>query len=51
VFNKVAEIYVDAFANVAQEGNTLILPGNLAVLSGMIATAMSVVKTQSKAAR
>jgi regulator of protease activity HflC (stomatin/prohibitin superfamily) len=48
---QVAEKYVDAFANVAQEGNTLILPGNLADLSGMIATAMSVVKTQSKAAR
>ncbi len=48
---QVAEKYVDAFANVAQEGNTLILPGNLADLSGMIATAMSVVKTQSKAAK
>ncbi len=45
---KVAEKYVDAFANLAQEGNTLILPSNLADLSGMIATAMSVVKTQSK---
>ena len=48
---KVAEKYVDAFANLAQEGNTLILPSNLADLSGMIATAMSVVKTQSKAAK
>ena len=45
---KVAEKYVDAFANLAQEGNTLILPSNLADLSGMISTAMSVVKTQSK---
>jgi len=44
---KVAEKYVEAFSNVAQKGNTLILPGNLADLSGMIATAMSVVKTQS----
>ena len=48
---KVAEKYVDAFANLAQEGNTLILPSNLADLSGMIATAMSVVKTQGKAAK
>ncbi len=48
---KVAEKYVDAFANLAQEGNTLILPSNLADLSGMIATAMSVVKTQSKASK
>jgi predicted metalloendopeptidase len=47
----VAEKYVDAFANLAQEGNTLILPGNLADLGGMIATAMSVVKSQSKAAK
>ena len=48
---KVAEKYVEAFANLAQEGNTLILPSNLADLSGMIATAMSVVKTQGKAAK
>ena len=48
---KVAEKYVEAFANLAQEGNTLILPGNLADLGGMIATAMSVVKTQGKAAK
>jgi len=43
---KVAEKYVEAFGNVAQKGNTLILPGNLADLGGMIATAMSVVKHQ-----
>lgn len=48
---KVAEKYVDAFAKLAQEGNPLILPGNLADLSGMIAMAMSVVKSQSKAAK
>ena len=48
---QVAEKYVDAFSNVAQEGNTLILPGNLSDLGGMIATAMSVVKAQSKAAK
>lgn len=43
---KVAEKYVDAFSNVAKEGNTLILPGNLAEMGSMVATAMSIVKAQ-----
>jgi regulator of protease activity HflC (stomatin/prohibitin superfamily) len=43
---KVAEKYVEAFANVAKEGNTLILPGNLSEMGSMVATAMSIVKTQ-----
>jgi regulator of protease activity HflC (stomatin/prohibitin superfamily) len=43
---KVAEKYVEAFGNVAKEGNTLILPGNLADMGGMVATAMSIVKAQ-----
>ncbi|ADE11806.1 SPFH domain-containing protein [Sideroxydans lithotrophicus] len=43
---KVAEKYVEAFGNVAKEGNTLILPGNLADMGSMVATAMSIVKTQ-----
>ena len=43
---KVAEQYVDAFAQVAKQGNTLILPGNLADLGGLVATAMSIVKSQ-----
>jgi regulator of protease activity HflC (stomatin/prohibitin superfamily) len=43
---KVAEQYVDAFSHVAKEGNTLILPGNLADLGGLVATAMSIVKSQ-----
>src|SRR5512141_1445792 len=34
---KVAEKYVEAFGNVAKEGNTLILPGNLADMGGMVA--------------
>ncbi|WP_019939203.1 SPFH domain-containing protein [Bordetella sp. FB-8] len=41
---KVAERYVEAFGNVAKQGNTLILPGNLADMGGLIAAAMSVVK-------
>ncbi len=43
---KVAEKYVEAFGNVAKAGNTLILPGNLADMGAMVATAMSIVKTQ-----
>ncbi len=43
---KVAEKYVEAFAHVAKEGNTLILPGNLADMGGLVATAMSIVKAQ-----
>ena len=43
---KVAEKYVEAFAHVAKEGNTLILPGNLADLGGLVATAMSIVKSK-----
>jgi len=43
---KVAEKYVEAFGNVAKEGNTLILPGNLSDMGAMVATAMSIVKAQ-----
>ena len=43
---KVAEKYVEAFGNVAKQGNTLILPGNLADMGTMVATAMSIVKAQ-----
>ena len=43
---KVAEKYVEAFGNVAKEGNTMILPGNLADMGAMVATAMSIVKAQ-----
>jgi regulator of protease activity HflC (stomatin/prohibitin superfamily) len=45
---KVAERYVEAFSNVAKQGNTLILPANLADLGGMIASAMSIVKASPK---
>ncbi len=43
---KVAERYVEAFAGLAKAGNTLILPANLADVGGLIASAMSVVKSQ-----
>lgn len=43
---KVAEKYVEAFAGVAKEGNTLILPGNMSEMGSMVAAAMSIIKTQ-----
>ncbi|WP_437177152.1 SPFH domain-containing protein [Advenella kashmirensis] len=47
---RVAENYVDAFANVAKKGNTLILPANLADVGGLIASAMTVVKATGQGA-
>ena len=41
---KVAEQYVQAFAGVAKQGNTLILPGNLADMGGLVASAMKIVR-------
>jgi regulator of protease activity HflC (stomatin/prohibitin superfamily) len=41
---KVAEQYVAAFANIAKEGNTMLLPANASDVAGMVATAMSVIK-------
>jgi regulator of protease activity HflC (stomatin/prohibitin superfamily) len=43
---KVAEKYVEAFAGLAKAGNSLILPANLADVGGLIAAAMTVVKSQ-----
>jgi regulator of protease activity HflC (stomatin/prohibitin superfamily) len=42
----VAERYVEAFSKVARESNTLILPGNLSDMAGMVGTAMSIIKSQ-----
>lgn len=47
---KVAQQYIEAFGNVAREGNTLILPANLADMGGLIATAMAVVKGSGQGA-
>lgn len=41
---KVAEQYISAFANIAQKGNTMLLPANAADVAGMVATAMKVIK-------
>ncbi|MDX1670410.1 MAG: stomatin-like protein, partial [Limnobacter sp.] len=43
---KVAEQYVEAFGNIAKEGNTLIIPGDLSNMGSMLASAMEVVKRQ-----
>ncbi|AQV94295.1 paraslipin [Cupriavidus necator] len=47
---KVAEEYVAAFGNLAKQGNTLIVPGNLGEMSSMIASALQIVRGQQKAA-
>ncbi|MEC5161907.1 regulator of protease activity HflC (stomatin/prohibitin superfamily) [Janthinobacterium sp. CG_23.3] len=45
---KVAEQYVGAFAQLAKTNNSIIVPANMGDISGLIATAMQVVKTQKK---
>jgi regulator of protease activity HflC (stomatin/prohibitin superfamily) len=46
---KVAEQYVNAFSQLARTNNSIIVPANLGDISGLIATAMQVVKSQQKA--
>ena len=41
---RIAEQYIGEFGNLAQEGNTLILPTNLADIGGMVAAATSVIQ-------
>jgi regulator of protease activity HflC (stomatin/prohibitin superfamily) len=43
---KVAEQYVDAFSMLASKNNSIIVPANLSDMSGLIASAMQIVKTQ-----
>ena len=43
---RVAEEYVEAFANLAKTNNSIIVPANLADMSGLIASAMQIVKVQ-----
>jgi regulator of protease activity HflC (stomatin/prohibitin superfamily) len=43
---KVAEQYVAAFSNLAKTNNSIIVPANLSDISGLIAGAMQVVKSQ-----
>ncbi len=39
---KVAELYIDAFGKLAQEGNTLIVPSNLSDVASIVSSAMTV---------
>ena len=43
---KVAEQYVDAFAKLAKEGNTLIMPANVADIGSLVSAGMSIIKDQ-----
>jgi regulator of protease activity HflC (stomatin/prohibitin superfamily) len=43
---KVAEQYVGAFSQLAKTNNSLIIPADMGEMSGLIATAMQIVKTQ-----
>ena len=45
---KVAEQYVAAFSNLAKTNNSIIVPANMGDISGLIATAMQVVKSQKQ---
>ena len=46
---KVAEQYVEALAGIAKVGNTIVVPQNLADVSGLVAAATSILKPQLKA--
>ncbi len=45
---RVAEQYIQEFGKLAKVGNTLILPANLTDIGSMIATAMTVIRSQSE---
>src|SRR3954464_8361778 len=46
---KVAEVYVQAFGNLAKTGNTLIVPGNMSDLATMVSSAMTIVSGARRA--
>jgi len=46
---KVAEKAVDAFAQLAQKNNTMIVPGNVSEVAGLIGTAMGLLKAGGRA--
>ena len=45
---KVAERYIEAFKNLAQTNNTLIIPSNLSDVSGMVSSVMKIVQSTKK---
>jgi regulator of protease activity HflC (stomatin/prohibitin superfamily) len=48
---RVAEQYINAFGHLAKTNNTLIVPANVSDVAGLIATAMTVVKSQPAPSR
>ena len=48
---KVAEKAVEAYAQLAQKNNTMIVPGNMSEVSGLIGTAMALIKQPPSAPR
>lgn len=42
---KVAEQYIEAFSNLAKTNNTLIVPGNLSDISGLVGSVMKIVQS------
>lgn len=47
---RLAEKYIEQFGNLAKTGTTMIVPSNLADVSGMLASAMTIVQQKSKPA-
>ena len=45
---KVAEQYIEAFKNLPQTNNTLIIPSNLSDVSGMVSSVMKIVQSTKK---
>ena len=45
---KVAQQYIDAFGNLAKTNNTLIIPSNISDISGMVASALQVIKSTNQ---
>ncbi|MBP5789400.1 MAG: paraslipin [Neisseriaceae bacterium] len=45
---KVAEQYVEAFGKLAKEGNTMIMPANIADVGGLVAAGLQIVKNQKQ---
>lgn len=46
---KVAELYVQAFGNLAKTGNTLIVPSNLSDVASLVSSAMTVIDNSRRA--
>ena len=43
---QVAEKYVEAFSNVAKQGNTLIVPADMGNMASLVSSALNIVKAQ-----